>query len=164
MASASDWPVTLPPDPLDAMQIGVTRRFPGHSLVDEPLWPEEACTTEQMIDSFTINAARALFVEAQTGSIEPGKSADVVVVDRDLSTVSPAEIGEARVLLTLFQGRRSFATPRCEAASDHSQRQGQRPWTPLRATQRSVDCAEKVFRPNTARAPLSDAQVGLAAR
>ncbi len=108
VASASDWPVTLPPDPLDAMQIGVTRRFPGHSLVDEPLWPEEACTTEQMIDSFTINAARALFVEAQTGSIEPGKSADVVVVDRDLSAVSPAEIGEARALLTLFQGREVF--------------------------------------------------------
>ena len=61
-----------------------------------------------MIDSFTINAARALFVEAQTGSIEPGKSADVVVVDRDLSAVSPAEIGEARALLTLFQGREVF--------------------------------------------------------
>ena len=43
VASASDWPVTLPPDPLDAVQIGVTRRHPRLSLVDEPLWPEEAC-------------------------------------------------------------------------------------------------------------------------
>jgi predicted amidohydrolase YtcJ len=108
VASASDWPVTLPPDPLDAIQIGVTRRHAGLSLVDEPLWPQECCTTEQMLDSFTINAARAQFIDAETGSLEAGKSADLVVVDRDLLSVSPDEIAEAGVLLTLFQGREVF--------------------------------------------------------
>ena len=108
VAAASDWPVTLPPNPLDAIQIGVTRRFPGLSAVDEALWPEESCTPSQMVDSFTINAARALFIDAETGSIEPGKSADLIVVDRDPLTVAPSEIGQARVLLTLFQGRGVF--------------------------------------------------------
>ena len=108
VAAGSDWPVTLPPDPLDAIQIGVTRRFPGLSVVDEPLWPAEACTPAQMIDSFTVNAARALFLEAETGSLEPGKNADIVVLDRDLLTVPPDEIGEARVLVTLSRGEEVF--------------------------------------------------------
>jgi hypothetical protein len=108
VAAASDWPVTLPPNPLCAIQIGVTRHFCGLSLVDEALWPEERCTPEQMVDSFTINAARALFIDAETGSIEPGKSADLIVVDRDPLTVAPSEISQARVLLTLFQGREVF--------------------------------------------------------
>ena len=62
-----------------------------------------------------MNAARALFVEAETGSIEPGKSADIVVVDRDLLAVSPDEIGEARVLLTLFGAEEVFRDASREA-------------------------------------------------
>ncbi len=111
VASASDWPVTLPPDPLDAIEIGMTRRPAGASVAGEPLWPEEACTAEQMIDSFTINAARALLIEADTGSLEAGKGADLVVVDRDLLSVSPDEIGEATVLLTLSRGQEVFRHP-----------------------------------------------------
>ena len=63
---------------------------------------------EQMVDSFTINAARALFIDAETGSVEVGKSADLIAIDRDPLTVAPDEIGQARVLLTLFQGREVF--------------------------------------------------------
>jgi hypothetical protein len=72
------------------------------------LWPEERVNVAQMIDSFTIEGAYAHFLESETGSIEVGKSADLVVVDRDLLSVPPDEIGDAKVLLTMVQGRQVY--------------------------------------------------------
>jgi hypothetical protein len=105
VASSSDYTVTIPCDPLQAIQIGITRRAPGTTGPNDVLWPEERATLEQMIASFTIFGAYANFLEKETGSIEPGKSADLVVLDRDLFEMSPDEIGKARVVLTLFAGR-----------------------------------------------------------
>jgi hypothetical protein len=105
VASSSDYTVTIPCDPLQAIQIGMTRRAPGTTGPDDVLWPEERATLEQMIASFTIFGAYANFLERETGSIEPGKSADLVVLDRDLFEMSPDEIGKARVIMTLFRGR-----------------------------------------------------------
>ncbi len=105
VASSSDYTVTIPCDPLQAIQIGMTRRSPGTTGPDDVLWPEERATLEQMIASFTIFGAYANFLEKETGSIEPGKSADLVVLDRDLFALAPDEIGKARVVLTLFAGR-----------------------------------------------------------
>jgi predicted amidohydrolase YtcJ len=82
--------------------------------VDDPretLWPEERATLEQMIDSFTRGGAWANFLEDTCGSLEKGKSADLIVLDRDLFAIPPAEIGRARVLLTLFQGRVVYRDP-----------------------------------------------------
>jgi predicted amidohydrolase YtcJ len=104
-ASSSDYTVTVPCDPLQAIQIGMTRRVPGTTDPDDVLWPEERATLEQMIASFTIFGAYANFLEKETGSIEPGKSADLVVLDRDLFALAPDEIGKTRVVLTLFAGR-----------------------------------------------------------
>ena len=56
------------------------------------LWSEEAATVDQMIRSFTANGARADFLERTTGSIEVGKSADLIVLDRNLFQVSPDTI------------------------------------------------------------------------
>ncbi len=105
VASSSDYTVTIPCDPLQAIQIGMTRRAPGTTGPGDVLWPEERATLEQMIASFTIYGAYANFLEKETGSIEPGKSADLVVLDRDLFGAPPDEIGKARVVLTLFRGR-----------------------------------------------------------
>jgi len=104
VASSSDYTVTIPCDPLQAIQIGMTRRAPEMTGPDDVLWPEEMATLEQMIASFTIFGAYANFLERETGSIEPGKSADLVVLDRDLFELSPDEIGKTRVVLTLFAG------------------------------------------------------------
>lgn len=104
VASSSDWNVTDPPDPLIGIQTGVMRWYPGEASVDEPLVPEEACTVEQMIRSFTINGARSMFLDDVTGSLEVGKSADLVVLDRNILACPPQEIGAGRVLLTLFRG------------------------------------------------------------
>jgi hypothetical protein len=117
VASASDFPVTWPPDPLDAIQTGVMRWFPdwvweypAPPSLDGVLWPEERVTVEQMLRSCTIEGAYANYLEDVTGSIEIGKSADLIVVNRDLTTCKPEKIGKSKVLLTLFEGQKVFGT------------------------------------------------------
>lgn len=70
----------------------------------EPLWPEERADILDMIDSFTINQAYANFADNVSGSIEVGKSADMIVVDRDIIAGKPEDIGIAEVEETLFHG------------------------------------------------------------
>lgn len=102
IAGASDWPVSSP-NPMLAIKSAIDREGPKGTLV-----PEEALTAEQMLYAYTINAARAVRREDRIGSIEPGKTADLVLVDRDLLTASAKEIGEAKVLWTLFAGQKVF--------------------------------------------------------
>ena len=104
VASASDFPVTVPPDPLVGIQVGVMRWAAGEAALGDVLWPEERVTVEQMIDSFTIAGARAHRLDDETGSLEPGKSADLIVLDTNILIVPPEQIGAARVLLTVFGG------------------------------------------------------------
>jgi predicted amidohydrolase YtcJ len=110
VASASDYPVSPPPDPLAGIQCGVLRRDPRHPETSSALWPEEAVTVEQMIASYTINGARANFLEGETGSLEPGKSADLVVLRDNILELPAARIHEAAVELTVFRGEPGFAT------------------------------------------------------
>ena len=104
MASASDFPVTLPCPPLRGIMTGVTRCIPGAAEPDKVLWPRERVGLDDMIASFTINGAYANFLENDTGSLEVGKLADMVVLDKNLFEIPAADIGHARVLLTLFEG------------------------------------------------------------
>jgi predicted amidohydrolase YtcJ len=67
-------------------------------------------TVEQMIASYTINGARANFLEGETGSLEPGKSADLVVLRENILELPAARIHEAAVELTVFRGAPGFAT------------------------------------------------------
>jgi predicted amidohydrolase YtcJ len=110
-ASSSDFPVTVPPNPLEGIRAGVTRLKPGVTDPREILWPAERATLEQMIGSFTRAGAYANFLENVTGSIETGKSADLIVLDHNLFEIPSGEIAAARVLLTLFQGRVVFRDP-----------------------------------------------------
>ena len=109
VASSSDYPVSPPPDPLLAIQRGVLRREPQFPQSSSELWPKEAVTVEQMIESFTINGAYANFLEGETGSLEPGKSADLVVLSHDILSMPAESIHEAEVELTLFRGAPVFA-------------------------------------------------------
>ena len=109
VAAASDYPVSPPPDPLLAIQRGVLRRDPLAPESSSELWPGEALTVEQMIAAFTIGGAYANFLEHESGSLEVGKAADVVVLRENVLELPPERIHEAAVELTLFGGRPTFA-------------------------------------------------------
>ena len=105
LAGASDYPVQVPSPPLLAIQLGVTRCIPGETNPDEILGPEERMSLEDMIAAYTINGAYANFIENETGSIEVGKKADMVVLDRNLFDIQESEIADTQVLMTLFEGQ-----------------------------------------------------------
>ena len=104
VASASDYPVVSSPDPLRGIERGVSRSDGSGGV----LWPDERASVEQMIDSFTISGAYANFLEGETGSIEVGKAADLVVVSDDI-LASPEALADSRVLLTLSGGKPVYA-------------------------------------------------------
>jgi len=114
VASASDYPVTVPPDALMGIETGVLRWYQDYSYGAEVLWPEERCTIRQMIDSFTINGAKSLFTDKITGSVESGKSADLVVLSQNILHIPPHFIGDnayTKVEMTFFQGQRVYEVP-----------------------------------------------------
>jgi hypothetical protein len=108
VTSSSDYSVTIPCNPLVAIQTGMTRTRPGIIDPKEILWPDERATLEQMIASFTINGAYANFLEKTTGSLEVGKMADIIVLSANLFEIPATEIGNTKVLLTLFEGKEAF--------------------------------------------------------
>jgi len=114
VASASDYPVSWPPDPMLAIEIGVTRTVPAGCEIyvdpdyDTALNPAECVTVEQMIESFTINGARAIFKENEIGSLEVGKKADLVVLSQNILEVDPGRIHETTALLTYFAGEEVY--------------------------------------------------------
>ena len=103
MASSSDFPVTIPFDPLIAIQTGVTRKS-IHKTENRVLWPEESSSLDDLIRSFTYNGAYANFLEEEVGSLEIGKKADLIVLDQNLFDIPAEKIAEVEVLLTMIEG------------------------------------------------------------
>jgi predicted amidohydrolase YtcJ len=98
-----------PYNPFLAMEVAITRQAKAY---DQPLHPEEAISREQAIRFYTINNAHLLFLEDRVGSLEPGKQADFVVIDRDLLTCPADQIKSTRALATYLEGRRVFQRPK----------------------------------------------------
>ena len=92
-------------NPFLAIWVAITRQAKGF---EGKLHPEEALTREQAIRFYTINNAHLLFLEDRVGSLEAGKQADFVVIDRDLLSCPEPEIREARALATYLDGRPVF--------------------------------------------------------
>lgn len=91
-------------NPLHAIEVAITRQDPYTN--DGPVLNEdERVDLGTMIDAYTINGAYQMGLEHEQGSIEVGKRADLVVLDRNLFELSAAEINEAKVTMTVFDGR-----------------------------------------------------------
>lgn len=115
VVNASDYPITAVPNPFVGIEIGVRRIAPDnyHPWIfnyndpkfHEPLWPEERADVRDMIDSFTINSTYANFLDDVSGSIEVGKSADMIVVDKNILEIAQEDIGTAIVEKTIFMGK-----------------------------------------------------------
>jgi predicted amidohydrolase YtcJ len=105
LAAGSDWDIS-PYNPFLGMQIGATRRDPASN--QPPLNIEERLSVADMIAAYTIDAAVAMRQEKIIGSLEPGKRADLVVLDRDLFAIDPSELGSTTVLATYLDGKLVF--------------------------------------------------------
>jgi predicted amidohydrolase YtcJ len=103
VAFGSDWSVSSA-NPLEELQVAVTRMDPAGSTT-EPFLPHERIGLPEALAAFTINAAWVNRLEKETGSIEVGKRADLLVLDRNLFAIPPTEISHTRALVTLFGGR-----------------------------------------------------------
>jgi len=106
VVAGSDWPAGALPNmtPWVGMEALITRQnpwglFPGH------LWEKQALTVEEAIDIYTLHGAQGLKLADQTGSLEVGKSADIIVLNHNLFEIPPADISETEVQMTIFEGR-----------------------------------------------------------
>ena len=103
IAGGSDWTVSSL-NPLDAIEVADTRKEPGNKN-GEALIPEEAVELETMLHAYTLGGAYSLYIENKVGSIEKGKLADLVILDRNLFQIPEIEIHKALVDLTIFNGK-----------------------------------------------------------
>jgi hypothetical protein len=101
----SDFMVT-DPDPLHMIEMAVTRKT--WKEPDYVLAPEEKISVESAIRALTSEAAWQLFSEHEIGSLEPGKFADLVILDKDPRSVNPDAIREIRVLETWMDGKQVY--------------------------------------------------------
>jgi predicted amidohydrolase YtcJ len=110
----SDWDVSSY-NPFRAFQVAVTRAGgPGQ----KPLNIDERIPLETAIDAYTINAAYAMKQDKITGSLEVGKRADLVVLDRDILTTDPETIKDTKVLATYLDGRLVYSAQPGSKAED----------------------------------------------
>jgi predicted amidohydrolase YtcJ len=103
IVGGSDWDVTSP-NPMMAIEVAIRRQDPDED--SGPVLNEnERVSLSNMIDAYTINGAWLMHQEDRAGSIEVGKRADIVVLDRDLFSIPSTEISETQVVMTLLDGK-----------------------------------------------------------
>jgi predicted amidohydrolase YtcJ len=110
LANGSDFPVEEP-NPMLGFYAAITRQDPKGQPPGGWM-PEERLSREEMLKSFTFNAAYAAHAENDLGSLEVGKLADMVLLDKNVMTIEPAEILSTRPLLTIVGGEVTFERQR----------------------------------------------------
>ena len=102
ITGASDWPVTTA-NPFEAIYHAETRKGSMGVLDSTQCMPRLA-----MLYAYTSEAAKALRMEKKTGSLQAGKFADMILLDRDVLTVTPEAMMNTRVLWTMFEGKKIY--------------------------------------------------------
>ncbi|GAA5067863.1 hypothetical protein HNP84_005716 [Thermocatellispora tengchongensis] len=111
ICAGSDWPVSTA-DPLQAMHVAVNRTEPGGSVhasyptAQTPFLPGQALDLATVLTAYT--AGSAWINRSPAGAIEPGRPADLVVLDRDPFALDPGEIWTTRVAMTFLDGEPVF--------------------------------------------------------
>ncbi len=98
----SDWPVVPTPNPWPGLEAMVTRADPSRG--GPPDWPEQAVDLATALTIYTRNGAVANKMGERSGSLEVGKDADFIVLDRNLFEVPIEEVGETEVVLAVVGG------------------------------------------------------------
>ena len=109
IAFGSDWPVSSA-DPLQEIHVAVNRVLserlgrPGKPETEDPFMPEQAITVGAAVDAFTSGVAWVNHAEDVAGALLPGMRADLIVLDQDLFTIPPRDIGSTSVVMTVAGG------------------------------------------------------------
>ncbi|MCY7281539.1 MAG: amidohydrolase [Sphingomonas bacterium] len=108
LAFGSDFPVESP-NPFPGLSAAVSRQDPNRQPPGG--WrPEERVSFATALNGFTRGAAYAGFAEGKIGSLEPGKWADFILVDRDVATVDQQSLAATKVLETWVAGKKVYAS------------------------------------------------------
>ncbi|MFF1685653.1 MULTISPECIES: amidohydrolase [unclassified Streptomyces] len=108
LAAGSDWPVSSP-DPIEAIHVAVNRVLPDAAPGTEVFLPGQRIGLDAALTAYTAGSAYVNHLDDVTGSITPGRLADLVVLDRDPFAGPTEEIGTTRVLETFVGGERVYA-------------------------------------------------------
>jgi predicted amidohydrolase YtcJ len=106
VAFGSDWPVA-PPSPLEGIYAAATRQTlddknPGGWV------PQQKISVEEALRAYTAEAAYAIFAENRLGTLEIGKLADLVLLDRDITRIPATDIQRVQVSMTVVGGNIVF--------------------------------------------------------
>jgi len=116
VAVGSDWPTgAIDANPLRMLQVLVTRKDPYVKNTDEPLG--DTISLEDALRIMTLGGAYSMRKEKELGSIERGKVADMVVLDRNLFEIDPSSIIDSKVVYTIFAGKIVYDAKRPNARS-----------------------------------------------
>ncbi len=120
IAYGSDWPV----DPLNewlALKVGITRTDVPTAAAEyrERLGEDKGLSRRQALRAITINSSYELHQDAETGSLEPGKLADLIVLDRNVLEIQVEEIADVKVLQTVVGGRIAYSADQTMSGEWH---------------------------------------------
>ncbi len=109
MTSSTDYPANdgAPTDVCGIIEIGVNGTVEG--VVTERMAEDEYLTVEEMINVMTINGAKQFDFEDERGSIEEGKYADFICIDKDITTCEKTDIHNGKVALVYFEGKEVYS-------------------------------------------------------
>jgi predicted amidohydrolase YtcJ len=111
LAAGSDWAVSSA-NPLRAIDVAVNRSLPGAAGTQaEPFLPAQALDLAEAFGAYTIGSAFVNHLDDVTGSVEPGKLADLIVLDRDPFGAPAGGMAHTNVVATYVQGEPVYNAP-----------------------------------------------------